>query len=249
MIVLLTRGDNATPVALGGLVSHQPTTLKVLAGGTVHSRLLDVLWRLGWDVAVRRQRHPGNYSAILADAVEIADEPHVIMDDDVIPVGDIGSLLDALDATVRPWSCPVVRFVQGFDDPPPGHTEIWHPVDPADGRVQAAKRRRGWGWQRVYDTGLPYRATDQLPGAMFAVDPERVPDGVCDGLRTWRPGVGGADQYLGVMLGLGTVTNAVVAYHWGHWSPSKWEQDDLPHHLLIHDPDTYAHLATTPHDR
>lgn len=248
-LVMPTRGDcNA---ALAGLAHHPPGELVVLAGRPIDAPMLPVLWRMGWDVTVRMQTTPGSYSAVLAQVLDEARDITTVMDDDVVPVGDLWGLAAVLAEQTPtmarlPWVCPVVRFVQGFDEPPRGHTEIWHRVAPDDPAVQHAVEVRGAGWARTFDTGKLLRDTDQLPGAMFAFNPAFVDLDWSTTLRHWSPDVGGADAWLGARLGKGKVLNSVVAYHFGHWSPQKWAQDDYPHRLAKDYPALYSAFAQGP---
>jgi hypothetical protein len=121
------------------------------------------------------------------------------------------------------WATPIIRFAQGFVDPPPGHTEIWERVSREDPRVVEALEHRGSGWIRVFD--VTDAETDQLCGACFfanraAMLPHR------EGLWRWPAGVPGNDAWLGYKLGEGRVARKIFCYHFGDFG-REWDHARL----------------------
>lgn len=243
-IVVVTRG-NCT-AALAGLVpfAAEYTTdldLEIVTGTPVtEGGLLTTLQHIGARVQVTMQRHPGNLSRVRKQVLEAATEPTLSIDDDVVLVGHLPTLFDLVEN--GGWACPVVRFQQGFDNPPTGHTEVWEPIADDDQRVLDATDARGEGWARVFDTGNLPRSTDQLPGAAFAFNDLAVTKGLLQDLDGAHIS-GAEDAYMGHMLGEGMVTSAVFAYHWGTWSPEKWGQDRVLQRLANSNPKLLAKLS------
>jgi hypothetical protein len=235
-VVIPTRGN--VEMALAGLLQHaearQFDGLRIVAAAmpatTWARRLIETLQHLGVRVVIEMQRGRGNGPAT-AQAIENSDAKHLLfMDDDAVLTTH--RAIENLHSTLRAefgWSAPIIRFAQGFVDPPHGHTEIWHQVNEKDPRVATALVKRGDGWLRVFD--VPYAVvTDQLCGACFYAEREKLMP-FTFGLWNWPQGVPGCHGWLGNKLGEGRVAPTTFCYHAGDYG-NEWDHDALHSNLM-----------------
>ncbi|OFV89534.1 MAG: hypothetical protein A3J75_04980 [Acidobacteria bacterium RBG_16_68_9] len=226
-LVIPTRGD-VGPV-LAGLIPHAlscPFNLRIMAArmpdGPCERGLVETLGRMGCYVTVEQQMRLGAAAARAQAADTSAADVIVFLDDDAVLAPAHSLPLIALGAERAAWATPVVRFVQNFNDPPPGHTEVWDRVDRGGKAVRRALIAQGEGWIRTFDTGES-DPTDQLGGTCFAVRREAlVASRVTEGWAVWPSWVGASDRWAGRRLGVGVVVPDTFAYHFGRWSPEKW---------------------------
>lgn len=249
-VCIPTRGK--VLAALAGLVPHAaygPFMLRIITENPLVDpaewRLIEMIQRLGCRVRVELQTQKGNGGARAQAGFNTDAKAIVSLDDDAVlsPPGAIPILAGALlgDGD-HGWVTPVIRFVQGFTDPPAGHTEIWSRVSEIDPRVQNALEHQGNGWVRTFDTGH-WNATRDLGGTCYAVRPESLRKHA-DELRAWNPLFGGVDKRLGQLLVRGTVVPNMFAYHFGLWSPQKWGHLGLLNTIWGRWPSTVALAAT-----
>lgn len=242
-VSIATRGNCAA--ALAALIPHAaqaPFPVRVVTPGEVtEPRLLETLSRLGCRVEVT---YTPRLSLASARATQLeAARAHIMVsiDDDAVLAGDFWKLAHVLDSRHEDWAAPVVRFVQNFREPPPDHTEIWEPTSGRDPRVRRARHRHGPGWVRTFDVGADVQS-DQLPGTCFAVKMAAARH-LAPELAEWRESRS-VDAWMGGKLGLGVIVHDVYAYHWGYWSPAKWDMGATDTTVAKELPDVYSRLQS-----
>ncbi len=243
-VSIATRGD--CDAALAALIPHaasEPFKLRLVTPAPPSGAgIIETLGRMGCTVEVTLVDSLNLARARARQIDACRAEVLVSIDDDaaLAPVGAIRRLADAVSD--YPWAAPVVRFVQNHRNPPVGHTEIWEPTDEHDPRVVSAVAAQGTGWRRVFDLSHDIQST-QLPGTCFVVNVATARQHTAL-LREWRPDLGSEDVWLGAKLGTGLILHDVYAYHWGNWSPGKWNAGFVASQLAERFPSVYHSVAT-----